>query len=193
MKPGLVLASTSPYRRRLLERLQVDFLAVAPDVNEERRAGEGAETLVRRLALAKARSVAGAHAGSLIIGSDQVAVLGGEILGKPGGHEAAVAQLRGASGREVDFFTGLCLLDVETGESQTAVVPFQVRFRALAPQRIERYLRREKPYDCAGSFKSEGLGIILFEKMHGDDPTALMGLPLITLTSMLERAGLQVV
>ncbi len=193
MLARLILASTSPYRQRLLERLGVVFQTVAPNVDEERAVGEGPQALVQRLSEAKARSVMAKFPGSLIIGSDQVASLGGEFLGKPGSHAAAVAQLRRSSGQKVDFFTGLCLLDAHTQRMQTAVVPFRVVFRSLTESRIERYLRREKPYDCAGSFKSEGLGIILFEKMQGDDPSALMGLPLMTLVSMFERIGLDVV
>ena len=195
MTPALVLASTSPYRRALLERLGLPFRVVAPGVDETARPGEetAPERLVRRLAEAKARSVAAAAPGALVIGCDQVAFLGGAVIGKPGSHDAAVAQLRRASGHSVDFFTGLCLIDGRDGSVQAEVVPFRVLFRRLDAGLIERYLRRDRPYDCAGSFKSEGLGVVLFEKMGGDDPSALMGLPLIALVRMLERAGVAVV
>ncbi|MEJ2346925.1 MAG: Maf family nucleotide pyrophosphatase [Gammaproteobacteria bacterium] len=189
--PPLILGSTSPYRRELLERLGLAFETDAPDVDETRLAGESPQALVR-LSEAKARAVAARHPGALVIGSDQVAVLDGEIMGKPGDHGAAVRQLERASGCTVTFYTGLCLLNAASGGVQLEVVPFQVVFRALSAEQIERYLRREQPYNCAGSFKSEGLGIALFERMEGDDPSALMGLPLIRLTRMLEREGVSV-
>ena len=185
----LILASTSPFRRELLERLGLPFETAAPDIDESRLENESAPALVRRLAEAKAHAVAASHRG-LIIGSDQVATTGDCILGKPGTHERAAEQLRRLSGERVIFQTGLCLLNSETGYLQTDMVPFTVRFRILDAQRIERYLRRDKPYDCAGSFKSEGLGITLFEAMEGQDPTALIGLPLIRLTTMLANEGI---
>ena len=191
--PSLVLASTSPYRKTLLARLGQPFATVAPGVDERPRDHEPPEQLVRRLAQAKAQAASAAFPDALIIGSDQVAVLEGEILGKPGDHEHAVRQLHRASGRTVDFFTGLCLLNSRTGAVQCDVVPFRVVFRALSAQQIEDYLRREQPYNCAGSFKSEGLGIALFERLQGDDPTALMGLPLIRLSRMLEQEGVKVI
>jgi septum formation protein len=190
--PPLILGSTSPYRRQLLERLDLAFETDAPEVDETRLAGESPEALVSRLSEAKARAVALRHPGALVIGSDQVAVLDGDIMGKPGAHGAAVRQLERASGRTVTFYTGLCVLNAASGRVQLEVVPFRVVFRALSAETIERYLRREQPYNCAGSFKSEGLGIALFERMQGDDPSALMGLPLIRLTRMLEREGLSV-
>jgi septum formation protein len=188
----LILASTSPFRRELLARLGLPFATRAPDVDESQLPGEDAPALAARLAEAKARTVAGREPAALIIGSDQVAVLEGEIVGKPGDHEQAAAQLRRASARTVIFYTGLCLLDSLGGRCQVAVERFQVAFRPLTAATIERYLRREQPYQCAGSFKSEGLGIALFERLEGDDPTSLIGLPLIRLTRMLEAAGVEV-
>ena len=186
--PRITLASTSPYRKELLERLGIEFDTASPDVDETPLAGESPETLVKRLSEDKARAVAATHAG-LIIGSDQVATSGNDILGKPGIHERAREQLRKLSGKSVIFHTGLCLLNTDTNETQVEVVPFAVQFRQLTDEQIERYLQHDRPYNCAGSFKSEGLGIALFERMHGDDPSALIGLPLIRLTSMLAQAG----
>jgi len=188
----LILASTSPFRRELLTRLGLPFTVQAPAVDETRRPGETAPELVARLAEWKAAAVARTEPAALIIGSDQVAVLDGAIIGKPGDHQRAVAQLQQASGRTVVFYTGLCLLDSASGQRQIAVEEFRVVFRVLTPAMIERYLRREQPYQCAGSFKSEGLGIALFERLVGDDPTSLIGLPLIRLTGMLEAAGMAV-
>lgn len=188
----LVLASTSPFRRELLARLGLPFAVQAPDTDESRLPGEDAPTLVARLAQRKAQAVVRHDPMALIIGSDQVAVLDDEIIGKPGHHERAVAQLQRASGRTVIFYTGLCLLDRASGQQQIAVEPFRVLFRQLTPEMIENYLRREQPYHCAGSFKSEGLGIALFERLEGDDPSSLIGLPLIRLTRMLEAAGVKV-
>jgi septum formation protein len=184
----LVLASTSPFRKQLLERLGIDFITMAPDIDETPRPGEAPRDLVVRLAEAKARA-AGATQAGLIIGSDQVATTGADILGKPGDHAGAAAQLAYLSGRRVTFHTGLCLLNSVSGEIQADTVAYHVVFRTLDADRIERYLRAEQPYNCAGSFKSEGLGIALFERMEGDDPTALIGLPLIRLTDMLAAAG----
>jgi MAF protein len=189
MTDEVTLASTSPFRRELLERLGIPFVTAAPDVNETPHVNETPETLVRRLSEDKARAVAASHRG-LIIGSDQVATTGNNILGKPGTHKRAFEQLQGLSGKRVTFQTGLCLLNTETGEAQLDVIPFIVKFRQLGDDRIERYLQQEQPYNCAGSFKSEGLGITLFEYMEGTDPTALIGLPLIRLTSMLAQAGI---
>jgi MAF protein len=184
----LILASISPFRKELLERLSLDFVTASPRVDETRRGNESAVELVRRLSEAKARAI-GATQRGLIIGSDQVATLGDTILGKPGSHERAMDQLRLLSGNAVIFQTGLCLLDSENDSLQVDVVPFTVYFRELDEKQIDRYLRHDRPYNCAGSFKSEGLGITLFERMEGDDPTALIGLPLIRLTAMLEKAG----
>lgn len=187
-QPPLILASTSPFRRQLLERLRLPFTTAAPEVDETPRPGETPHELVIRLAEAKARAI-GATQRGLIIGSDQVATTGTDILGKPGTHERAAAQLGHLSGRRVTFHTGLCLLHSAVDEVQVDDVPYHVVFRTLATDQIERYLRAERPYNCAGSFKSEGLGITLFERLEGDDPTALIGLPLIRLTRMLARAG----
>lgn len=188
----LILASTSPFRRELLARLGLPFTVQAPEVDETRHAGEAAPALVGRLAELKTRAVARHQPVALIIGSDQVAVLDGDIIGKPGNHERAMAQLRRASGQTVTFHTGLCLFDSANNQQQVAVELFRVVFRTLTPDMIEGYLRREQPYHCAGSFKSEGLGIALFERLEGDDPTSLIGLPLIRLTRMLEAVGVRV-
>ncbi len=185
----LLLASASPFRRELLMRLGLPFTVQASEVDETHLPGEEAPALVVRLAEQKARAVARSAPDALIIGSDQVAVLDGSLLGKPGDHPRAVAQLQQASGRTVLFYTGLCLLDSASEQCQVAVEEFQVVFRSLTATMIETYLRREQPYQCAGSFKSEGLGIALFERLEGDDPTSLIGLPLIRLTRMLEAAG----
>lgn len=188
----LVLASTSPYRKALLQRLGLAFEAASPAAGETPLPGESPQELVKRLAEAKARAVADRFPQALIIGSDQVAVLEGEILGKPGTHAKALDQLRAASGKRVSFLTGLCLLNAASGHAQVEVVPFSVKFRELTDAQLEAYLRKEQPYDCAGSFKSEGLGIALFEKLEGDDPNALIGLPLIRLIAMLSREGIDI-
>jgi 7-methyl-GTP pyrophosphatase len=188
----LVLASTSPYRRALLGRLGLPFVAAAPSTDEAPLPGERPSATALRLAEAKARSIAAAHPAALIIGSDQVADCEGEPVGKPGSHARAVLQLTRQSGRTVVFHTGLALLDAATGECQTALVDVRSTFRPLAAAEIEAYLRREQPYDCAGSVKSEALGIALFERIESDDPTALVGLPLIRLTGMLRAAGVPV-
>ncbi len=192
MSRELVLASTSPYRRQLLERLGVPFSTVDPEVDELRLAGETAPAMVQRLAEAKAKAVANKRPEALVIGSDQVAVLGDQILGKPGNRLRAVEQLRHSSGKRVEFLTGLCLADTETGATQVDLVPYSVFFRTLSDAQIQAYLEREEPYNSAGSFKSEGLGIALFERMEGNDPTALVGLPLICLVSMLRKAGMDI-
>lgn len=185
----LVLASTSPFRRALLERIGLDFATSAPEVDERSHPGESPETLVMRLAQAKARAGAASHPGALVIGSDQVACIDGEILGKPGSRARAIAQLEKASGRTVTFYTGLCLLDSGTDRAQVECVPFRVHFRHLSRRQIEGYIDRERPFDCAGSFKSEGLGIALFQRLEGDDPNTLIGLPLIRLVAMLAAVG----
>jgi 7-methyl-GTP pyrophosphatase len=188
----IVLASTSPYRRSLLDRLGISYLCEAPDIDETPLDGEAIEDMVVRLAISKARAVAGRHTDALVIGSDQSASLNGRTLSKPGNFENAVAQLSQASGQRIVFQTGLCLLNSASGREQTACVPYTVVFRELTIERIERYLNKERPYNCAGSFKSEGLGISLFEKFEGDDPNALIGLPLIRLVGFLENEGLDV-
>lgn len=189
----LILASTSPYRKALLERLGLPFITVAPNIDEAPLPGESPEVMVERLARQKALAVAENHPDSLIIGSDQAAVLHEHVLGKPGNHQRALEQLRLVSGQHVTFLTGLCLLNSTTRQMQSEVVPFTVQFRQLRDEQIERYLRKEQPYNCAGSFKSEGLGIALFERMEGEDPSALIGLPLIRLVRMLEREGVHVI
>jgi MAF protein len=186
----LVLASTSPFRRTLLEKLQVPFETLSPDIDESRRKDETPESLVIRLSESKARAGAQEYPDALIIGSDQVAVCGDEVLGKPGSHEKACQQLARLSGQRVDFLTGLCLYDASSDAARTDMVTYTVTFRQLSPDQIERYLRAEQPYNCAGSFKSEALGISLFEAMQGDDPNALIGLPLIRLVSWLNEAGI---
>lgn len=186
----LILGSTSAYRRELLQRLRIPFDVVAPDVDETPQAGERPPELARRLALAKARAVAQRHPSALVIGSDQVADLGGEPIGKPGTHERAVEQLRRMRGRTVIFQTAVALVCIETGVEQLDLAPVRVRFRDLSDAEIETYLRAETPYDCAGSARSEGLGIVLLESIDSDDPTALVGLPLIRTTRMLRAAGL---
>ena len=186
----LVLASTSPFRKSLLEKLAVSFITEAPHTDETPHADEPPETLVRRLAEAKARDVASRHPNALIIGSDQVACVEGRVQGKPGSRENAIAQLSQASGRAVNFHTGLCLLDSATGRAQVTVEHFTVHFRSLARDQIERYVDHERPFDCAGSFKSEGYGITLFSALEGRDPNSLIGLPLIALVEMLEKVGI---
>lgn len=189
----LVLASTSPYRKELLQRLAVPFEVAAPHADERSLSGEGAADTALRLAQLKAQSVRAAHRDALIIGSDQVATGAGHILNKPGDHATAARQLRSVSGKSADFHTAVVLLDAANGSMQSKVVPCRVFFRKLDDERIEGYLQREKPYDCAGSAKVEGLGIALIARIETEDPTSLIGLPLIALTEMLERAGLPVV
>ncbi|MGF6591288.1 Maf family protein [Pseudomonas sp. 2835] len=185
----LLLASSSPYRRELLERLRLPFSWASPDIDEQRLDEEPAVDLVKRLAKEKARALADSHPGHLIIGSDQVAVLGEQILGKPHNFERACEQLLAASGNHVTFLTGLALLNSASGHCQVDCVPFTVNMRDLDLPRIERYLRAEQPYDCAGSFKAEGLGVSLFQSTHGVDATSLIGLPLIRLVDMLLAEG----
>lgn len=187
--PPLILASTSRHRRLLLERLGLAFTAEAPGVDETRGPREPVTGLVRRLSRAKAETVAARHPGALVVGSDQAAEREGEILGKPGGRPEAVAQLRASSGKSVGFHTGLCLLDARDGRLYEHTDLTRVRFRRLSDAEIERYVDAEKPYDCAGSFKSEGLGISLFEAIESDDPSALVGLPLIALCRFLRECG----
>ena len=185
----LILASSSIYRQQLLQRLRLPFTAVSPDIDETPRPAEHAADTALRLAEQKARALAGRFPDALIIGSDQVAILNGEAISKPGNHANAVQQLTAASGRSVFFHTALCLLNSGNAEVQTKIASNEVKFRRLTAEQIERYLRAETPYDCAGSAKCEGLGIALIESIRGDDPNALIGLPLIELTTMLMRAG----
>ncbi|HEX7030538.1 MAG TPA: nucleoside triphosphate pyrophosphatase [Gammaproteobacteria bacterium] len=186
----LILASTSPYRRELLQRLGVPFEVAAPGTNEGRRAGESPAEMVARLAREKAAAVADRHGAGLVIGSDQCAVLAGAVLGKPGSYDRAISQLQAASGHTVRFLTAVCVQDAATGKIREALDETVVKFRALDADEIRRYVEREQPLDCAGSFKSEGLGITLFERIENRDPSALMGLPLIALAGLLRDAGI---
>ncbi len=188
----LVLASTSPFRRHLLDRLQLAYETDSPDIDESPLANESVENMVVRLAIAKARAVAQRHPNALIIGSDQSAEINGDKLSKPGGYDNAFRQLRRASGKRVVFHTGLCLFNSATQNIQSACVPYTVVFHTLSDTQIDTYLKREQPWNCAGSFKSEGLGIALFERFEGEDPNSLIGLPLIKLVSMLENEGMPV-
>jgi 7-methyl-GTP pyrophosphatase len=188
--PPIVLASTSRYRRELLQRLRLPFSVQAPRVDEQAQQGESPRAPACRLALAKAQAVALTQPGAIVIGSDQVADVDGEALSKPGTHEAALAQLTRMQGREVVFHTALAVIG-PTGDQQVDDVPTAVRFRVLPVERLDAYLRAEKPYDCAGAAKIESLGIALLESVRSDDPTALIGLPLIRLTSMLAACGLR--
>ncbi len=190
--PGLVLASTSRYRRELLERLRLPFNVDAPDIDETVAPGEPPSAAARRLAESKARIVAARHPGALVIASDQIAELDGRLLGKPGSHEAAVAQLRAMRGNTLHFHTAVSLLNGATGRVQTRLVSTEVRIRPLSDAQIEAYLRADRPYDCAGAAKAESLGIAVMESLRGDDPTALIGLPLIALTAMLAEEGVDV-
>lgn len=192
MPTKLLLASTSPYRRELLARLGLPFETANPHTDETPLPDEAPEDTALRLSEAKARAVAAMFPDTLIIGSDQVAVMDGQVFGKPGSHERAVEQLHQLRGRTVNFFTGLCLLNTRTGQAQVRGVPTLVTFRDLADSEIENYLRREQPYNCAGAAKSEGLGIALLKSMQGDDPNALVGLPLIALCDMLRAEGVEI-
>ena len=188
----VLLASSSPYRRELLSRLQLPFDFAAPDIDETAKPNERAEQLVRRLAMEKAQALAKAYPEHLIIGSDQVAVLGERIIGKPKDFERARQQLLDSSGKSITFLTGLALLDSRDASVQVDCVPFTVHFRELDEARIGRYLNIEQPYHCAGSFKAEGLGISLFRATEGEDVTSLIGLPLIRLVDMLLAKGVEV-
>jgi len=190
--PKLILASTSPYRRELLARLRLPFEAMSPGVDETPRAGEGPAALAVRLAEAKAHAVAARHPDAIVIGGDQVAVLDGRALSKPETHANAVAQLRAMRGRRVTFLTAVAVERGASGETRARLVPCEVQFRAFAEAAIEPYLRADRPYDCAGSAKIDSLGIALVERLDGDDPTALVGLPLIALVTMLGELGLDV-
>ena len=188
--PHLILGSTSRYRRELLERLRLPFTVESPGVDETPLAGEGPAAMAQRLALAKAHAVARLHPHAVVIGSDQVADLDGMAIGKPGSHEHAFKQLRSMSGRSVVFQTAVAVVCAASGFADSALAPVRVRFRTLSDAQIERYLRLEQPYDCAGSAKSEALGIALLESIESDDPTALIGLPLIRTCALLRAAGI---
>lgn len=188
-RPRLVLASTSRYRQKLLARLGIPFETTAPNVDESPAAGEMPQALALRLACAKAQAAQAAFPDALIIGCDQVAAVGATLLNKPGTHARAVEQLKLMSGKQIAFFTALCLLNARTLQRQTAIVPVTVHMREFSTGQIERYLQAERPYDCAGSARIEGLGITLVARLDGDDPNALIGLPLIKLCDMLRNEG----
>lgn len=189
----LILASSSPYRKELLSRLEIPFECISPDIDESARENETPQQLVERLAIEKAKAIASNNPNALVIGSDQVAVHDNEIVGKPRDHDHAVEQLRQASGQTITLYTGLALINSASGNIQSEVVPYSVVFRELSDETIENYLHKEQPYNCAGSLKSEGLGIALLERFIGDDPSTLIGLPLIRLVRMLDNEGIQVI
>ncbi|MBE9515460.1 MAG: septum formation inhibitor Maf [Proteobacteria bacterium] len=188
----LILASSSPFRKQLLSRLELPFECVSPDIDESAKDDETPQQLVERLSIEKAQAVANKHPNALVIGSDQVAVHGDKIVGKPRDHEHAVEQLREASGQTITLYTGLALINSSNGHIQSEVVPYSVVFRKLTNETIESYLKKEQPYNCAGSLKSEGLGIALLERFVGDDPSTLIGLPLIRLVKMLQRENYRI-
>ncbi len=192
MKQTLILASSSEYRRQLLQKLQIAFNSVSPKIDETALEGEKPHQTALRLAQEKAKKIGAEYPHALVIGCDQVATLDGVELGKPGNHNNATEQLKKMRGREVTFHSALCLYNAATGNMQTDVVPYLVRFRELTDEQIESYLNKEQPYQCAGSAKSEGLGIALMERMIGEDPNALIGLPLIKLITMLQNEGVSV-
>lgn len=192
-KQTLILASSSEYRRQLLQKLQIPFTSIAPKIDESALTDEKPHETALRLAQEKARKIGSEYPHALVIGCDQVATLDGEQLGKPGNHQNATKQLQKMRGREVTFHSALCLYNAATGNMQAQVVPYLVRFRMLTDEQIENYLSKEQPYQCAGSAKSEGLGIALMERMLGDDPNALIGLPLIKLISMLQNEHIDVI
>ena len=191
MNKKIILGSTSPFRQELMKKLQLPFETDSPCIDETRLNNETPKEMVRRLSVAKAKKVSENHPEALIIGSDQCAVLEGEVMGKPGNHENAFQQLSRSSGKRVTFYTGLCVFDSETQMYQLDCIPFYVSFRDLTAGEINDYLMLDQPYNCAGSFKSEGLGITLFSRMEGDDPSSLIGLPLIRLCEMLRVHGVQ--
>jgi len=188
----LILGSTSPFRKEILTKLNLPFQCAKPNIDETALANETPQALVKRLAIEKAQAVATEFTSALIIGSDQVAVCNGDIIGKPHTFENAVKQLTTFSGKAVTFYTGLCVLNSEKKTHKALVEPFVVHFNELSQAEIENYLKAEQPYNCAGSFKSEGLGICLFKKLEGDDPNTLIGLPLIKLVSLLKAHGVDV-
>ncbi|MGY8814708.1 MAG: Maf family protein [Gammaproteobacteria bacterium] len=185
----IILASSSIYRKSMLERLNLSFEVVQPNIDETAKDDESPSQLVMRLSCEKAKKIGESHANALVIGSDQVACLGSQVLCKPGNRDNAIKQLQLMSGNSITFFTGLCLFNSVSKESQIDTIPYEVSFRVLSVDEINRYLDIDKPYDCAGSFKSEKTGITLIKSMNGNDPTALMGLPLIRLSEMLRNAG----
>ena len=188
----LILGSSSPFRKELLAKLCLEFITSSPDINETRLENEQPHALVQRLAEQKAIKIAQSYPDALIIGSDQVAVLNDQVLGKPGNYDNAMKQLMAASGNKVEFLTGLALFNSKSGHMQSLVEPFKVSFKTLSESQIDFYLQQEQPYQCAGSFKSEGFGISLFSKLEGNDPNSLIGLPLIRLISLLEIEGIDI-
>ena len=192
LKKNLVLGSTSPFRKSIFEKLNIPFQCAKPDIDETPQINESSVALLECLAIEKAKAVARQHPDALIIGSDQVALCDDEILGKPHNFENGVIQLNKFSGKIVMFYTGLCVYDSKTKKTLSIVEPFNVHFNVLSQQDIENYLHAEQPYNCAGSFKSEGLGICLFKKLEGNDPNTLIGLPLIRLVALLKEHGLDV-
>lgn len=188
----LILASSSPYRRELLSRLQIPFTVISPEIDESPNENELPQALVERLAIEKAKTIASGNHNALVIGSDQVAVHDGNIIGKPKDYEHACQQLRQASGKTITLYTGLALVDADSGKTDSEVVPYRVTFRHLSDDQISSYLQKEQPYSCAGSVKSEGLGIALLTRFDGDDPNTLIGLPLIRLIDMLARQGFKI-
>ena len=188
---NIILASSSPYRKMLLERLHIEFSSESPDIDEQHLQNESIDDYVIRLAAGKARAVASIHSEAIIIGSDQALECDGNILGKPGNHENARQQLTTMSGKSLTFYTGLCVLNAKTQILEKDVAKYRVNFRSLSEDEIETYLNKEQPYQCAGSFMSEKLGVSLLSKMEGDDPTALIGLPLIRLCEMLRNQGIK--
>ena len=188
----LILASSSPYRKAQLERLALEFTCVAPDVDETALPAETADQLASRLAQQKATAVAQNHTDAWVIGSDQVACLDLQLIGKPGNREAAIAQLEASSGRQLDFFVGICLMHQGRQRQHVWTETYSVQFRALNKQQIERYVDTDKPFNCAGSFRSESLGVALFSRMWGEDPNTLVGLPLLRLIKKLNEEGFQI-
>jgi MAF protein len=188
----IVLGSTSPFRKSILEKLQLPFLCAKPNIDESEQDNESASNLVERLAIEKAKAVAPKYPDALIIGSDQVALCNNQIIGKPHNFDNAVKQLTSFSGKSITFFTGLCVFDSKTGSVTSLVETYTVHFNNLSLEDITNYLNVEQPFNCAGSFKSEGLGICLFSRLEGDDPNTLIGLPLIKLVSLLKQQGLDV-
>ncbi len=185
----IVLASSSEYRKKLLSPLIPELICIVPNIDESIKVGESAQNYVSRLAIEKAAAVAVNQNNALVIGSDQCAILEGSIISKPGNFDKAFAQLRASSGKNITFYTGICVINTATHSQQVSCEIFYVKFRNLTDEQIKMYLEKDQPYDCTGSFKAESLGITLFEKMQGDDPNILIGLPLIKLTSMLQAQG----
>jgi len=192
MKPLLILASTSPFRKQILEKLNCPFHTFNPKIDETEKQGETAEILVSRLAFEKAKAASNAHDNSISIGSDQVCVINNEIIGKPGNYETAFAQLSAASAQKITFYTGLSIINNVTNQVDTIVEPYYVNFKSLSATQIKYYLETEQPYNCAGSFMCEGLGIALFDRLEGRDPNTLIGLPLISLVELLSKQGFEV-